>query len=123
MVERKAPILFSFDAPGAFIEGILFRIDRVNIKGKDVTQYTFDCADGEVRKILGTYDIDTKLRPTDRGKFVQVAFARVSTTVGKNGNMMHEFQVLVDEGSRAAAPQAPAVNAHGVEITDADIGF
>jgi hypothetical protein len=127
MTERKAPILFSFDTPGAFLEGYLIRVDRVNVKGKPANQYTFECEDGEVRQILGTYDIDTKIRwPRDRDKFVAIAFASVRSDVGKvdqksgKFNGMRVFQVLVDEGAQASAQARPE---HEHEITDADIPF
>jgi hypothetical protein len=128
MTERKAPFLFSFKAPGDFVDGIICRIDKVEVKGKPCTQYTLQCEgastdglEGELVKILGTYDIDTKLSPNDKGKFVQIAYARERRDVASKGNPMREFQVLIDDTS--AAPVRPAPNGHDHEITDEDIPF
>lgn len=123
--EIPAPILFKFEAPGEWVEGRLQRIDRVEVKSKSCNQYTIqgkscNTHEGhiEVIKILGTYDIDTKLQMGYVGKIVQIVYARDRPDIASKGNPMREFLVRV----KNETPKAAAFS-DGTQITDEDIPF
>lgn len=126
MVERKAPELFQFKAEGEVIDGILIRVDPIMIKDKKtfqpkrVSQYTFQRTSGDVVKMLGTYDIDSKVMPGDVGRFVEIVYVGENREVKRGNNFMKVFRVQVED--------KPAANAgnkfnDGTEITDEDIPF
>jgi hypothetical protein len=116
MKERAAPVLFEFKAVGDLLEGELFAVDKIKIKDRDtgqpkiVMQYTFITEGDVVMKCLGTYDLNTKLRPSDVGLFVEICFKDVD--VSKNN--MRIFTVKIEE-------KRSANFADGTQITDEDI--
>ena len=127
LTERKAPELFSFKAEGDMLDGILIRVDAISIKDKTtgqpkrVSQYTFHRINGDVVKMLGTYDIDCKILPGDVGLFIEVVYVGENREVRRGDNFMKVFRVQVEEKKMAAA--ASGKFADGTEITDADIPF
>jgi hypothetical protein len=118
MKEREAPILFEFKAPGDFLEGELLSFDKIKITDRDtkqpkmVIQYTFASGEKTV-KCLGTYDLNTKLRPSDVGLWVEITFKDTDT----HKNNMRIFSVKIEEKPKAAA------FSDGTQITDEDIPF
>jgi hypothetical protein len=118
MKEREAPILFEFKAPGDFLEGELLSFDKIKITDREtkqlktVIQYTFACGDKTV-KCLGTYDLNTKLRPSDVGLWVEITFKDVDA----HKNNMRIFSVKIEEKPKSAA------FSDGTQITDEDIPF
>jgi hypothetical protein len=119
MVERKAPILFEFKAPGDLLEGELLSVDKIKITDRDtkqpklVMQYTF-VGESDTFKCLGTYDLNTKLRPSDVGLWVEIVFMEVDASK----NNMRVFSVKIEDKSKNAAHFAD-----GQKITDDDIPF
>lgn len=128
LTERKAPELFSFKAEGDVLDGILVRVDAISIKDKTthqakrVSQYTFRRENGDVVKMLGTYDIDCKIIPADVGLFVEVVYVGENREVRRGDNYMKVFRVQVEERKSMAAA-ASGKFTDGTEITDEDIPF
>ena len=125
MEERKDPTFIQFDTQGTVAEGTLLKIERIQI-GEDkklATRYTIlDIDSGEVSAFLGTYAIDTKLRPQDQGHYIRVVFEGVDANIGRNGNSMKLFSVRVSK--RPAHEFLGKTNTDGSPlITDADIPF
>jgi hypothetical protein len=126
LVERKAPELFQFKAEGDLLEGVLLRLDAISIKDKSthqpkrVSQYTFRKENGDVVKMLGTYDIDCKILLTDLGHFIEIAYIGENKEVRRGDNFMKIFRVKVEE--KSAAPTSNKFT-DGTEITDEDIPF
>lgn len=118
MKERMAPVLLEFKYAGDLLEGELLSVDKIKIKDKAtgqpkvVMQYTFAGADGGTVKCLGTYDLNTKLRPSDVGLWVEICFKDVDASK----NNMHVFSVKIEEKPKAAFSD-------GLVITDEDIPF
>lgn len=118
MKERAAPVLFEFKAVGDLLEGELFAVDKIKIKDRDtgqpkfVMQYTFITEGDVVMKCLGTYDLNTKLRPSDVGLWVEICFKSVDES--KNG--MRIFSVKIEE-------KRVATFTDGTQITNEDIPF
>jgi hypothetical protein len=118
--EATAPELFSFKNVADSIDGILLSIQKVTItdketkKPKDVIEYTIEREDGRRAKLLASADLAQKISMAHRGAFVSITYTGTDSSVVKNGNAMRTFEVLV--AKREA-------NAHGAEITDADIPF
>jgi hypothetical protein len=124
IVERKSPVLFKFESLGEFVEGILQNAELVEVMEKEsnqkkkVWQYTiFNEAEDQAYKLLGTWDITSKLSRSDVGKFVVIVFTGVNKNIVKNGNPMREFKVGVEQ------KKSPAEFADGTKITDEDIPF
>lgn len=116
MKERAAPVLFEFRAMGDLLEGELFAVDKIKITDRDtkqpkmVMQYTFITEGDVVMKCLGTYDLNTKLRPSDVGLWVEICFKDTDTSK----NNMRIFSVKIEE-------KRSANFADGTQITDEDI--
>jgi hypothetical protein len=120
MQERKEPRFIQF-GDGEQVEGILLYISRQEVQGKPANKYTLlDPDSNEMVAFLGTYMIDTKLRPTDRGHYVRVRCEGDSDIV-RNGRAMKRFYVAVSSKPATAVLGAPT--ADGTYITDGDIPF
>jgi hypothetical protein len=122
LTRREAPKLFQFDARGVTVSGILRSCERIEInndgKLKKPIQYgIYNERERQEYKILGTYDINCKLRwPEDKGRYVEITFVGENQSVVRNGRALREFDVQVDE-------VAPAKPSDSLEITDEDIPF
>jgi hypothetical protein len=120
MVKREAPEMVEFKAHGDLLEGKLISALKVKIKDKKtgqpkmVMEYTFLGEDRKTRKCLGSYDLDTKIFPTDVGFWAEITYvADKDVPSGK----MRIFDVSFEEIVPSAA------FADGTQITDADIPF
>jgi len=113
MVEREEPRHVKF-ATGEVIEGILVSLERRVVEDKPGIYYTVLQADGVAVGFWGTHQLNTKLRPTDRGHQVSIRCEGTDTMVGRAGNNMKVFKVLV---SKDLAKDGE------LYITDEDIPF
>jgi hypothetical protein len=120
MQERKEPNFIQF-ADGEQLEGVLISIMRMEVQGKPANKYTLlDPDTNELFAFLGTYMIDTKLRPTDRGRYVRVRCEGDSDVV-RNGRAMKKFYVAVS--SKPVTEVLGAAQSDGTYITNDDIPF
>lgn len=123
METREEPRFVQFNA-GDVLEGVLMAIERMTVKdratGRDrsAIRYTVAEPDGGVCAFLGTYQLNTKLRPTDRGHRVVIRCEGEDVTVKRGDNQMKVFDVQV---SKAPVPRSATCDDLG--ITDADIPF
>src|SRR3954464_13389095 len=97
LVKRHAPELFSFKAEGEILEGTLLRIESVTIKDKKtqqpkrVAQYTFLSEGGRLLKMLGTYDLDSKIFQSDVGSYMEITYMGENKKVKSGDNFMKVF--------------------------------
>lgn len=123
MRERKEPRFVQFNE-GDVVEGVLLEIERVTIKDKSkgrdssAIRYTVEEPDGERCIFLGTYQLNVKLRPTDRGHRVVIRCEGEDASVQRGGHAMKVFDVQVSQ-----APAGRAVPDDHLGITEADIPF
>jgi hypothetical protein len=121
MIERKEPALVRF-AEGERLSGVLLLIERIEIEKKPVTRYIVeDLETGERSQFLGTYQINAKLRTTDVGHVIDVRYEGEDTSIGRDGNSMRRFKVLVSD--RRVAGKLAGDDLAGTLITNDDIGF
>lgn len=130
MEERKDPRFVQF-SEGDVVEGVLINIERIRVKGKLATRFAVMegdtpfgkfVASGETVTFLGTYQLESKLRTDDLGKFVSVRCEGSNAgVVGPDRNPMKLFKVMV---SKKNVLEIAAMRESDVpEITDADIPF
>jgi hypothetical protein len=119
MEERQEPKFVDFKAEGEIVTGILTAIERCEIKGKPGIRFVvFNEEENQPYCFLATHQLNQKLRPNDRGKYIEVTYIGTDSNVVRNGNAMRMFRVCVEK------PQyLGEANAHGVTITDEDIPF
>lgn len=121
MEEREEPTFVEFKAPGDFVSGILMGIQKCVIKGKPGVRFVlFNEEEQKAYCFLATHQLMSKLRPTDKGRYIEVTYKGEDTSVrggGANGNAMKVFHVKVEK-----APSGQP-NVHGVYVTDEDIPF
>lgn len=118
LVEREAAELFKFETPGDFIKGILTGAEVITIRGKRCFQYTIDdVKENRIVKILGTWDLNQKIRPADVGSFLQIVFKGEDKNIKKGDNCMKMFAVAFEQKSKSAE------FSDGSKITDEDIPF
>lgn len=121
--ERKEPRFVKF-GDGESIRGVLVAVERITVKNdrgqQQVSRYTLreEWTD-EMLAFLGTYDIDTKLKPADVGKLMEIRCEGSDQNVTRNGNAMKRFKILVSD-NRVDRAQAAGLTP---EITDDDIPF
>jgi hypothetical protein len=96
MVEREGPRFVRFKV-GELVEGVLVEIKRQNVQGKPAIRYTVDDG-GQLYSFLGTYQINEKLRVSDKGKRVSICYEGEDTSVSRAGNRMRKFRVFVSSG-------------------------
>ena len=113
MVEREEPRFVNFST-GDVVEGILVSIERVAVKDKPAIRYTVKEQDGDYVCSIGTHQLNTKLRVTDRGHLVSIRCEGEDVMVKRGDNCMKVFKVLVSK--------EPAVDGQ-LYITDEDIPF
>lgn len=128
MQERKEPEFIQF-AEGEYVEGVLVRIDKVEVGDpkkpdapkKPTARFTLkDAETGALQAFLGTYDIVTKLSRADIGYMVRVRYEGPDKSVQRNGNPLKRFKVEV---SNIPVGDAKPDVVAGTEITDEDIPF
>lgn len=126
--ERPDPRKFEF-GDGVELIGILLDVERRMVKDprsgapKPAIRYTVrelqDPAtmtySSEPVFFYGTYQLDSKLRPSDVGHFIRILCRGEDKSVGRNGNNMKLFDVNVTKET------APGFANDGTEITDADL--
>jgi len=123
MQERLEPNFTKFGA-GEIVEGILLRIDTVQVgeRKQNVTRYTVEDMDtGALTSFLGSYQLDTRLRPNDFEHFVSIRCEGSDLNIVRNGNPMKLFKVFVSD-IPARTPQGVHVP-QATEITNADLAF
>ena len=113
MLERKEPRFVQF-AVGEVVNGVLVNMEKVTVNGKIAIRYTVREDDGEFCAFLGTHQLNTKLRPSDRGFYVSIRCEGQDESVQRNGNPMKLFKVLVSADKATDA---------SLYITDEDIPF
>lgn len=122
--ERTAPELLKWSAEnkGKQIQGVFRSLEEVEVtdpatkEKKKVWQYTLESESGSGSvKFIATYDLLQKLTRKDIGKVVRITYTGDDESVAKNGNPMKVFSVFVKANS--------GKNAHGLEVSDADIPF
>jgi hypothetical protein len=115
METREDPRFVQFTT-GEVIEGTLLKVEPVLIKDKRATRYTVQIDDGSLISFLGTWQINSKLRPDDRGHRISVHCIGEDTMVKRGENCMKIFEVQVSKKRVDASNSA-------LEITDDDIPF
>lgn len=113
MIERKEPRFVKF-AVGEVVNGILVSIDKITIAEKVAFRYTVRQDDGEFCSFIGTHQLNTKLRISDRGFYVSIRCEGEDKNVRRGENCMKLFKVLVSNEVTADA---------AMYITDEDIPF
>lgn len=136
MIERKEPKFVEF-TDGELVEGVLTAIQQIEMKdkqnGKPRKVTRFVLAEGEIEDdkfnpsgdsvcFLGTYQLNSTFRLSDRGHFVSVRCEGTDSSVTKNGNAMKKFKIFVSAKPlmQAAGTSAATDNTF---ITDDDIPF
>jgi len=131
MKERKEPTFVQF-GDGEVCEGVLVSIQQVEVGDPDnpnapkrpAVKYTLeDPNTREMYAFLGTYTVNTKLRPSDKGHFVSVRYEGEDPTVTRNGRPMKKFRVLVSDKPFAGVAQSASRATSDLGITDDDISF
>jgi len=121
METREEPRFVQFSA-GDLVEGVLVAVERVPVKGKMAVKYTVQEEDGgQMVAFIGTYQLNTKLWPEDKGHMVSIKCVGEDTMVKRGENCMKVFDVKVSK-ERVGAAEVPVVE-DGTMITDADIPF
>lgn len=118
MEEREEPTFVEFKAEGEFVSGVLTAIERCTIKQKPGVRFVvWNEEEGKAYCFLATHQLLSKLRASDRGKYIEVTYIGKDQNVVRNGNAMSKFKVAVEK-TVTGKP-----NAHGVVVTDEDIPF
>lgn len=119
METRQEPRFVKFTT-GECVEGTLVSIERMTIKDRPALRYTVLESDGELVSFLGAFQINTKLRATDRGHHISVRCEGEDVMVKRGENCMKVFEVRV---SKEKVSQGAASSVDPLEITDDDIPF
>jgi hypothetical protein len=117
MEEREEPRFVKFTT-GDVVEGVLSSLQRVTIGGKLAVKYIVQEDGGQYVQFIGTHQLNTKLRITDRGHRVEIRCEGEDTMVKKGDNCMKVFKVLVSRDAVAASAATDPLL-----ITDDDIPF
>jgi hypothetical protein len=93
LVERVGPEIFRFDKPGNSIRGVLSEIDFVEISGRPTIRYLIlDPTEKRPWSVLGTVDLNRKIRQSDVGRFLEIHFDGLEVVEGKRP--IKRFRVL-----------------------------
>jgi hypothetical protein len=123
MQERLEPRRVKF-ATGDVVEGVLTQIERVSIDNKPAVRYTVESESGEQTQFLGTYQLNAKLRASDKGHKIEIRCVGEDVTVKRGDNCMKVFEVMVSKNPvRSVAFPLVSNGTQTLEITDADIPF
>lgn len=116
--ERLDPKKLEF-GEGEVFTGILTNVERVMVGSpvpKPAIRYTFlDFETNESYFLIGTYQIDSKIRKSDLGHVVIIRYEGADQSVSRNGNSMKKFSVQVSKRT------APGWASDGTPITDSDL--
>jgi len=126
MTERKEPTFFKFEKEGDTIAGVLASIERVSVgtSSKAANRYTVqDLETGEMSAFLGSYQIDTKLRPTDRGRFIVIRLEGEDSSISRSGRALKKYRVQVSDKTVGEMRASGGSASDTPFITDADIPF
>jgi hypothetical protein len=119
METREEPRFVQFTT-GEIVEGVLMGVQPIQIKDKRGLRYIVQEDNGELVSFLGTWQINTKLRPADLGHRVSVKCIGTDTMVQRGDNCMKVFEIKV---SKEMVNPGRVVSDSETEITDADIPF
>jgi hypothetical protein len=118
-METREEARFIKFAQGEVVEGILLSVQPISIQNKPATRYIVSDENGEMVSFLGTYQLNEKLRPADRGHKIIVRCEGEDVNVKRGDNCMKVFDVKV---SRELVTKI-APSSINPEITDGDIPF
>jgi hypothetical protein len=118
METREDPRFVTFNT-GDVIEGILLSIQPIQIKDKSAVRYIVREDSGEMVSFLGTFQINSRIHGTDRGRKVIIRCIGEDVMVKRGDNCMKVFEIQVSKKPVIKMP-APIP---GLEITDDDIPF
>jgi hypothetical protein len=98
LVERTGPEIFRFDTPGEFIRGRLIEIETADIGGKPTLRYIIgNEEDDRLYSFLGTVDLNTKIRPSDIGKILEIRFVGKDDQADPGKHPIKRFKVLAEK--------------------------
>lgn len=85
MTERLSAEIFRFENPGDYLKGVLVDIETVDISGKPTLRYILhDLEENRRFSILGTMDLNNKVRRGDLGKPLEIRYEGLENRPGKN---------------------------------------
>lgn len=127
METREEPRFINF-ATGDTLEGELLSVEEVTIKEKRAVRYTLKEPDRDIWVcFLGTHMLNSKLRLSDVGHYIQITCEGEDTTVKKGENCMKVFDVKVSREKVHAGLFKPTAlkseSGDGTGITDEDLPF
>ena len=98
LVERAGPEIFRFENPGDYLRGRLITIETTDIGGKPTLRYiVHDEEEDRLYSFLGTVDLNTKIRPSDASKVVEIRFVGQDSDSAQGKNPIKRFKVLVEK--------------------------
>jgi hypothetical protein len=98
MVERTGPEIFKFEHPGAYLKGRLISIETMELNGKPTLKYLVDDKDEDrLFSFLGTVDLNTKIRPSDIGRIVEIRYGGQDPQSENGKNPIKRFKVFVEQ--------------------------
>src|SRR5690349_14941125 len=98
LVERTGPEIFRFEGPGDYLRGRLITIETVDIGGKPTLRYiVHDEEEDRLYSFLGTVDLNTKIRPSDTSKVMEIRYIGQDSDSGQGKNPIKRFKVLVEK--------------------------
>jgi hypothetical protein len=99
LVERSGPEIFRFENSGDYLRGRLIAIENTDIGGKPTLRYiVHDEEEERLYSFLGTVDLNTKLRPSDVSKIVEVRYVGQDPEAGQGKNPIKRFKVFGEKG-------------------------
>jgi len=127
METREEPRFINF-ATGDTLEGELLSVEEIAVKEKRAVRYTLKEPDRDIWVcFLGTHMLNSKLRLSDVGHYVQITCEGEDTTVKRGENCMKVFDVKVSREKVHAGlfkPTEPKPESSDpASISDADIPF
>jgi hypothetical protein len=98
LVERTGTEIFRFDAPGDYLRGRLINIETADIGGKPTLRYIVqDEEEARIFGFLGTVDLNTKIRPDDVGKILEIRYVGKDTQPEPGKNPIKRFKVFAQK--------------------------
>jgi hypothetical protein len=98
MVERPGTEIFRFEKPGDCLRGRLLEIETTDINGKPTLRYVVrDEEEERIFSFLGTVDLNTKIRPSDVGRILEIRYGGKDTNVEPGKNAIKRFTVFVEK--------------------------
>ena len=99
LVERTGPEIFKFENPGDCLRGRLITSETTDIGGKPTLRYiVHDEEEDRLFSFLGTVDLNTKLRPSDVSKIVDIRYVGQDSEAGQGKNPIKRFKVFGEKG-------------------------